>query len=231
MGSILEFDERELLGSPTLDALTKVYDEIYHVFKTNNLMLSVRDQFMGALFGHLADRLFNDVLRIPSLCVMPTAFRIQIVVTSLENWSNSQGGNALKAVCADQLKFLKQLALLLLVDKPDLTYKKCQESFPEFNIFQMEHLMTTWNNVPDNRDFKVPVATINELKELRKAEEKKTEPDKLKGSLYLDSNHDNLDLRIQIGHFTLATVSVPADLVQSNPSLAFLNDEDDDLTI
>lgn len=83
---------------------------------------------------------------------MNTGMRLQVVVSSVEDWAATLGGNALRAVASDAFRQVKQVAMVLLLDKTNIRDTELAAIAPAVSAQQLGHILRIYGTLPDNPD-------------------------------------------------------------------------------
>ena len=222
--------EDDAVTFPTLRKVLESIGATYSALKANNTPPSIRNQFVACIFKAITTKIFNAVVRQESLS-MTDGMTLQLLHQNMTEWAVRVGGNALIAATQPHVAVLKEVAMLLLMDKSDCTIAELTGIAPTLSPFTLHHLLFVYEQSEDHTDT-VPPKLLQDIAQLIAANEA--------SGMDMSSDDGNeqlsaelsvaepmlIDIGIVLGEFVLEAVPVPNKL-KSDPNFSFLTQQED----
>jgi hypothetical protein len=129
-------------------SLTKALEDM----QSQRVLPVLQHHFFTCLLRGLNASLFNAVLSNKSLMNMTSGMRLKIVCTALANWARNQRADSgddassseLERIASEEMEMCKQLALLMLMDKQQLTLQDLSDVCSALTPVSLYHLLINY---------------------------------------------------------------------------------------
>jgi len=164
----------------TLDQLQASLSKALEDLQSQRVLPVLQHHFFTCLLRHLNATLFNAVLSSKQLMNMTSGMRLKIVCTALANWArNHRADDAapdeeeseLERIVREETERCKQLALLMLMDKRDLTLQDLSAMCSALTPVSLYHLLINYKLADKDRagnddgEERINPAVLDELME------------------------------------------------------------------